>query len=370
MTYTPADLITAIAKAAENFVTDASKPTENYIVRIKKVLTLILMKFKPYNKGNVGIHNMSGVVLNMSRYVEVFGVVQFVVPPVIPMYDETIPDNATITVVKRREMTHEGQRLDRALYEAGEKSSLAFIMKVVNRTWYATLEPLDTFFANVTALQLLEHLKDLCTVLYGIDAVEYPMAMKSFWKEAEGVPQYIIRMEALHKKSVNYPLPIKNYFMQAVAYKLLWVSGDYPDDMREWKKLMAAEQTWEAWKVKFMAAYSEMKILETVQELVDKPPGGTSPALPPYTHLRKPPPPTEKITKDMVDKLSRYLHSIELAATTAGGGEELAELAARLAIFTGKNATQARELKQMRKIINALKRKNTSKAEDQGGWSK
>ena len=61
--------------------------------------------------------------------------------------------------------------------------------------------------------------------------------MISFWKEAEGVSQYIIRMEVLQKYSVKSPLPITNDFMQDVAYKLLLVSGDYSDDMREWKNL-------------------------------------------------------------------------------------------------------------------------------------
>ena len=106
--YTTANLIAAITKPAGNFVHDASKPMEYYIVPIKKVLTPILMSFKPYDEGNVVIHNLYGIVLNTSFYVEVFGVGQSVVQPVLPMYDETIPDNATRKVVKRWETTQEG----------------------------------------------------------------------------------------------------------------------------------------------------------------------------------------------------------------------------------------------------------------------
>ena len=136
--------------------------------------------------------------------------------------------------------------------------------------------------------------------------------------------------------------------MQAVAYKSILVSGDYSDDMPEWEKLTDVKQTWEAWKVKFMAAYADMKILEVVQESIYKPFGGTAPVLPPRTHLGQPTPPTKQITNYTVDKLLGYLDSILIAATTASGGKELAELAASLAIIADTNAVLARELKQTR----------------------
>ena len=63
-------------------------------------------------------------------------------------------------------MTHEVQQSDCEIYEAGDKSSLVFIMEFLNSTWYATLEHPDTFFAKVTELKLLEHLEDLCTGLH------------------------------------------------------------------------------------------------------------------------------------------------------------------------------------------------------------
>ena len=115
------------------------------------------------------------------------------------MYDETIPENATRKVVKLREMTHKGWQSERVLYEAGDKDILAFIMEFLDSRRYATFEHPGNFFANVTALEILTYLGDFCTGLHVIDVLEYPMAMKAFWKKAEGVPQYIVRMEALQK---------------------------------------------------------------------------------------------------------------------------------------------------------------------------
>ena len=48
MVFTPADLTLAIAKATHGFVATTDKPTDKYIVNIRKVLTTVLTRVKPY----------------------------------------------------------------------------------------------------------------------------------------------------------------------------------------------------------------------------------------------------------------------------------------------------------------------------------
>ena len=66
--------------------------------------------------------------------------------------------------------------------------------------------------------------------------------MQTFWTEAEGVPQYINRIEAAQKKYVRTPLPVTDVVMQEIAFRAILTSGGYPDDMREWQKPMPAYQ--------------------------------------------------------------------------------------------------------------------------------
>ena len=47
-------------------------------------------------------------------------------------------------------------------------------MEVIEETWYKELEDPDTFYTNITALQLLEHLTEFCLGLHAIDAVDIP----------------------------------------------------------------------------------------------------------------------------------------------------------------------------------------------------
>ena len=69
-------------------------------------------------------------------------------------------------------------------------------MEVVDKTWYKELKDLDTFYTNVSALQLLEHLTKLCAGLHAVDAVDIPTLMQTLFANAESIPQFMNTMEA------------------------------------------------------------------------------------------------------------------------------------------------------------------------------
>ena len=47
-----------------------------------------------------------------------------------------------------------------------------FIMEVVDKTWYKELEDPDTFYTNVTAIKLLEHITDIYSGLHTVVKVD------------------------------------------------------------------------------------------------------------------------------------------------------------------------------------------------------
>ena len=71
MSFTPVDLTLAIAKATQGFVATADKPTDEYIVNIRKVLIPVLMKVKPYNQLN-SQHSLTGVILIEDCYKHIY----------------------------------------------------------------------------------------------------------------------------------------------------------------------------------------------------------------------------------------------------------------------------------------------------------
>ena len=61
-------------------------------------------------------------------------------------------------------------------------------MEVVDETWYKELKEPGTFYTNVTALKLLDHLNKLCSDLHTVNTVDIPQVMKTLFSDAEGIP--------------------------------------------------------------------------------------------------------------------------------------------------------------------------------------
>ena len=98
--------------------------------------------------------------------------------------------------------------------------------------------------------------------------------MQTFWTEAGGVPQYINIIESAQNKSVCTPLPVTDAVMQAITFRAILASGEYPNNMREWQKLTPADQTWDKWKTKFLLAYTAKELSDKARDAVGQPLGG------------------------------------------------------------------------------------------------
>ena len=132
--------------------------------------------------------NLSGVILPTERYDHIYKKGAYLIPPIIALYDDTIDKEATRTEVHRSEVKQEAKQNDRQLYETADNACKNFIMEVVDETWYKDLKDPNTFYTNVTAINLLHHLTELCSVLHTVDAVEIPQAMKNLFSDTEGIP--------------------------------------------------------------------------------------------------------------------------------------------------------------------------------------
>ena len=128
-------------------------------------------------------------------------------------------------------------------------------MAVVDKIWYKELEDPDTFYTNVTALKLLNHLTEFCSGLHTIDAVDIPQVMKTLFRDAEVIPQFINTIEAAQRKSKRIKLVINDEYLHAVALKFLLQPGEYKAEKQEWLKLPDDQKTWKAWKATFREAY-------------------------------------------------------------------------------------------------------------------
>ena len=111
----PADLTLALQKAMEGFTKIVDRPTDNDLIKILQLLVPFLMKTK-YNKLTLN-HNLSGIILPSEHYEHIYKKGDYVTPPVIALYNETIQNDATRIEVHRAEGKYEARRNDRQIYE-------------------------------------------------------------------------------------------------------------------------------------------------------------------------------------------------------------------------------------------------------------
>ena len=270
----PADLTLALQKVTEGFTAIVDRPTDNDLIEIRQLLLTILIKTK-YDELTLP-HNLLGVILTSERYNHIHKKGAYLIPPVITLYDGMIDKDTTRTEVHQAEGKHEAQRNERQFYETADNAFRNFIMAVVDDTWYKELEDPDTSYTNVTALKLLDHLTEFCSGLHTIDTVDIPQAMKTLFRNAEGIPQFINSMEEAHRKSKRVKLVISDKYMHAVALKSLLQSGEYETETWEWSKIPEDKQTWAEWKTTFQAAYVAKRRAEDKIEGEEKPFGGSA----------------------------------------------------------------------------------------------
>ena len=107
----PADLTLALQKATEGFTVIVDIPMDNDLIEIRQLLVPVLMK-KKYDELPL-THNISGVILPAKSYAQIYKNGDYVIPPVIPLYDDTIDKDATRLEINCAEGKHKAQRNDK-----------------------------------------------------------------------------------------------------------------------------------------------------------------------------------------------------------------------------------------------------------------
>ena len=89
----PAELTLATQKATEGFTVIVDRPTDNDLIEIRQLLVTVLMK-TTYDELTLQ-HNLAGVILPTERYEQIYKKGAYVIPPIIPLYDDNIDKDAT-----------------------------------------------------------------------------------------------------------------------------------------------------------------------------------------------------------------------------------------------------------------------------------
>ena len=251
---TPEEITSLFATAATTFQPIVGQPSDDDLTALRDVLYPLLLDI-PYDED--GSHNLIGIVEPTTSYTNMWGAA-FPIPARPPAYP-VIADDATPVVRARSEAEHAIRVKDYASFEAVGRACAKFIRDAVDEIWYRDLRHPRSFYTNVTAKKLIDHLDANCGGLHPSELVNLPTEMMGYYAEADGIPEYINMLEEAQRKLARANLPMSNDQLLAIASTAVLASEHFPRPTDDWEALPRANKTWAAWKAHYRAAHIARK---------------------------------------------------------------------------------------------------------------
>ena len=270
----PEEVTATFATAAAAFPKIVGQPTDDDLTALREILYPLLLEI-PYDdhhqQGAAAVddddadneqpppprHNLIGLIESTASYVTTYGA-PFPIPNRPPAYPN-IANNASAVARARSEAVHAILVRDFATYEAAERATAKFIRDAVDEIWYRDLRHARSFYNNVTAKQLIDHLDENCGGLHPSELVNLPTEMMTYYAKADGIPEYIDMLEEAQRKLARANLPMSNDQLLAIASTAVLASEHYPRPTDEWESLPRANKTWTAWKQHYRSAHLARK---------------------------------------------------------------------------------------------------------------
>jgi hypothetical protein len=162
---------------------------------------------------------------------------------------------STTVVQVHGEAAHRAQLDDCARYEAAECGAAKFLLATVDKTWYANLKDVDTFYTKVLAIKIMAFLDANSRGLHAVDMLTLRTNMHGYYAQADGIPQYIIMLEEAQKKAKRAGMAIANIKLVMMALAAVLAAMHFPQEVNDWEGLPALGHTWAAWKMSFRSAH-------------------------------------------------------------------------------------------------------------------
>ncbi len=153
---TPKAITSVFAAAQAVFLPIDGQPSNKDLVRLLDAILPILL-MATYDHVN-GVHNLWGLVTSVDGYLHNYSD-PFVCPDTpLACYDPAINGKASRVDHVCAKTSWDALLQDYKAYEVAEPGIKVFIEAVVNKTWICNLCNPKTFYSNVTAFPIFDHL--------------------------------------------------------------------------------------------------------------------------------------------------------------------------------------------------------------------
>jgi hypothetical protein len=178
--------------------------------------------------GLASIHNFWGLVANADRYLHHYKA-PFVRPASRPAcYDLAINVEASCIDRVCAETTWAANIQDYKAYKDAEHGIKVFIEAVVPDMWICDLHNLETFYSNITALTLFDHLCGHSSGLHALDMVSLTIQMSQYYEGMLDIFEYIFLLEDVECKEARARLLVTNQTLTVLASIALLAANTFP----------------------------------------------------------------------------------------------------------------------------------------------
>ena len=244
---TPNPITCLFKEAYDTFPPHKGKPTDNNLLTIRRTLLPLLMVILYIQLG--GTHSLVAILTKAAKYKTGHGNKKFVCPKRLPLYDDTIADNATTVVRVCAEAAHKSHLDNFASYKAAKRGIAKFLRNVVDEIWYNDIKDADLFATKVTATDIMALLDANSGGLHAVNMITLHTNMIQYYVQAEGIPQFIVMTEDAQKKVKQAGMPITDVELVMMASAAVLAAQHFPHEVTDWEGRSTISRTWRAWKV-------------------------------------------------------------------------------------------------------------------------
>ena len=164
---TKAAEITVVFKALRKvFKRIKNQPADHNMNRMFEELAKILYPIRfDVEKGK---HNLTGLIMENADYVLKYS--KSFSRPICPTIYGKLKDTLVGVPRVRAEATHNALLADRGLYDTAERETGLFILWAVDNVWLSNISKrIPTYYSEVFAKTMLDHLQELCLGNHKVD---------------------------------------------------------------------------------------------------------------------------------------------------------------------------------------------------------
>ena len=194
------EIFTALAAASDIFELVVGAPTDADVERIRCAVVKILQSFHNHGKNDI----LSGLIELEAKYTSCFVHAFDRLEEIYAKnYDPNMPSDPNNQDMQKQDGIFKAKKARAILIIIINAEVCQLILAVVEETWVIQIKDPNTYYNEVTARQLLNHLDKNCDGLDETDDINIYLAIPTWWEETTRVPRYILRVEKGQKKAVQ-----------------------------------------------------------------------------------------------------------------------------------------------------------------------